>query len=651
MTAPAAAAQRAPHLILGTAGHIDHGKSTLVQALTGTDPDRLAEEKRRGITIELGFARLELPDGTALGVVDVPGHERFVRQMIAGSTGIDLALLCIAADDGVMPQTDEHLAVLELLGIERCIVALTKTDLVDEDWVELIAEEVRARLASTSYADARIVPVSARTGAGLDDLRCALADLASGLVRAKDAAEARLPIDRSFSIKGSGTVVTGTLWSGSISPGDELEVLPGGKRARVRGVQVHGQPVERADAGNRVAVNLGALGVDDARPGRWIAAPGTVGSTDRFDAELTYLGMEGTAAPLATGTQVRVAHGTAEVPGRVLLMDGQPEMAPQEKAYAQIRLDEPLPLAGGDRFVLRALTPVRVIGGGVVLHAHPRRRTNLREGERALLDALRAQDAVAACDAAFAQQKAPVTAAEVAGTAGIAEEAAARRLEERLSARELVKLGDGPGAHYTTRAVLQKLDAALENALLRFHAEQPAATGISKGALAARLPGSLSEACVDALVERARSENRIVLDGGLIGHPKAGGGARKLEEQAAEAMGGILARAGATPPTVAELIAQAGVDSSVAHRALGALEKAGRIRRVSGELAFDASAYEALAAAAVALLREQGSATAAELKDALGVTRKYAIPLLEHLDAQGVTRRDGDVRVLGPKGA
>ena len=280
-------------VVLGTAGHIDHGKSTLVQALTGEDPDRLAEEKRRGITIELGFAQLELPDGSALGVVDVPGHERFVRQMIAGSTGIDLALLCIAADDGVMPQTEEHLAVLELLGIARCVVALTKRDLVDEEWAAFMADEVRGRLAGGPYADAAVVPVSARTGEGLDELRATLAEAARGLVRAKDGSSARLPVDRAFSIKGSGTVVTGTLWSGQVAPGDELEVLPGGTRARVRSAQIHGQPVERAKAGNRVALNLAGVDTGEVRPGMLLAAPGTVEPTDRFDAWLTYLGAPG----------------------------------------------------------------------------------------------------------------------------------------------------------------------------------------------------------------------------------------------------------------------------------------------------------------------------------------------------------------------
>ena len=287
-------------LVLGTAGHIDHGKSSLVLALTGTDPDRLAEEKQRGITIELGFARLALPDGTVLGVVDVPGHERFVRQMIAGSTGIDLALLCIAADDGIMPQTEEHLAVLELLGIRTCVVALTKTDLVDEEWALFMADEVRGRLAGTPFADADIVPVSSRTAAGLPELQEALTRAARTTRRAKAGSRLRLPVDRVFSIKGAGTVVTGTLWSGSARTGDEVEVLPSGLRTRVRSVQVHGEPVDRADAGHRVALNLNAVSTDEVRPGDFLAAPGAASATDRFDAHLAFLGVPGKGKPLVS---------------------------------------------------------------------------------------------------------------------------------------------------------------------------------------------------------------------------------------------------------------------------------------------------------------------------------------------------------------
>ena len=275
-------------LVLGTAGHIDHGKSSLVLALTGTDPDRLAEEKKRGITIELGFAQLTLPDGRTMGVVDVPGHERFVRHMIAGATGIDVALLVIAADDGVMPQTIEHAAVLETLGISRCVVALTKTDMVDAEWVEFMESEVRSFLETTPYANAPIVPVSSKTGTGLDDLLMALQNACKGAQRVHAGEAVRFPIDRAFSIKGAGTVVTGTLWSGIVQPGDSLELLPQNVICRVRSVQRHGADVARAQAGNRVAMNLVGVGTDEVHPGDFAATPGTVVPSDRFDAQFPW---------------------------------------------------------------------------------------------------------------------------------------------------------------------------------------------------------------------------------------------------------------------------------------------------------------------------------------------------------------------------
>ena len=641
----------APSFVLGTAGHIDHGKSALVKALTGTDPDRLEEEKRRGITIELGFAQMVLPDGTRMGVVDVPGHERFVRQMIAGATGVDLALLCVAADDGVMPQTDEHLSVLELLGVARCVVALTKTDLVDDEWAAFMADEVRARLRGTPYADASVVPVSARTGAGLDELRAALVAATCGLARTKGGADLRLPVDRVFSVRGSGTVVTGTLWSGRVAAGDEVEILPGSVCARVRGVQEHGVPVDVAEAGNRVALNLGAASTADVRPGMFLAAPGSVRPTDRFDAWVAYLGAGARGERLETGTRVRVAHGTAEVAGRVLFMDGCAAVQPREGAYAQIRLDDPLPLSGGDRFVVRSMTPVHVVGGGQVLHAHPRRRTNLREGERGLLDALRTGDVAAACAAAHSLTKGPTPAEAVAAVAGIAPADARRRLEDRVAAGEAVSIGLAGAPCYATRGVLQRQLAALENALLRFHAERPDTPGASKAALRDLLPGHVSDQAFDALVEHARAEGLVVVAEGLVGHPKAAGTARRREEQAAETLAAVLARAASAPPAVADLFKQAGLDASLGHRALGVLEKQGRARRVSGDFAFDADACAALERAVVDRLRACPGATAAELKNAMGVSRKHAIPLLEHFDAQGITKRDGDVRTLGPKGA
>ena len=624
-------------LVLGTAGHIDHGKSTLVQALTGTDPDRLSEEKQRGITIELGFAQLELPDGSAMGVVDVPGHERFVRQMIAGSTGIDVALLCIAADDGIMPQTDEHLAVLQLLAVPTCVVALTKCDLVDEEWALFMEDEVRTRLAGTPYAQAAIVPVSARTGQGLDELREAIQLAARGTASRAEQKAMRLPVDRSFTIKGAGTVVTGTLWSGIAHVGDEVEVLPSGLRTRIRGIQVHRQAVEQASSGHRTALNLNTVTTDDVRPGSFICTPDAVTPTDHFDADITYLGLPDQDKPLETGCRVHVAHGTTECIGRVLLMDGVKSISRGQTAAAQIRTECDLPVAYGDRFVIRSYSPVHVIGGGVVLRAHPKRTTTVTQADRTLLDALRSGNGAKAVQAAF----------DAAHATGLSLEQTADELEalaERGTA-EMLPGAAGASNRFATKRMLQKLSGAIENALLRFHSANPAATGISKEALRQACMPHCAPDAFDAVLARACAEGKAVADGGMISHPQAGAGARKLEEGNAEKLAELLAAAGPKPPAVADLLKQADLAPKQGYKALGLLEKQGRAIKASEEFYFDAAALAALEQAVRAALAN-GPASAADLKDAMGLSRKHAIPVLEHFDDTSVTRRVGDAREL-----
>ena len=636
-----------PDLVLGTAGHIDHGKSTLVQALTGTDPDRLAEEKQRGITIELGFAQLVLPDGTAMGVVDVPGHEKFVRQMIAGSTGIDVALLCIAADDGIMPQTEEHLAVLELLAIPTCVVALTKCDLVDDEWAAFMADEVRGRLAATPYANADVVPISSRTGAGLDELRAAIQKAAHATARRATSSTLRLPVDRSFTIKGAGTVITGTLWSGIAAVGDEVEIMPAGTRTRIRSVQVHGKPVDAAAAGHRTALNLNAVSIEQVRPGDFLCTPGSVAPTDHFDVDLTYLGTPGNDKPLESGSRVHVAHGTKECIGRVLLMDGLPSIAPGQKAAAQIRTEEDLPVSYGDRFVIRSYSPVHVVGGGVVLRAHPRRTTTINEGDKALLEALRSGDEAAAVQAAFAQAEYPVSAGEIAQATGLSAARAAKELAALVEARnaQRISTGNASAELFTTKRQLQKLSKAIENALLKFHAANPAATGIAKDALRQSVMPKASAEAFAAVLASAQASGQAVMCDGLVSHPQAGAGARVLEEQNAQKLSDILREAGVKPPFAEDLFTQADLAPKQAYKALGVLEKQGRIEKVNDDLFFDSQAFATLKTA-VAEQLAGGPASATELKDAMGLSRKHAIPVLEHLDGTGFTRRVGDAREL-----
>ncbi len=637
-------------LVLGTAGHIDHGKSSLVYALTGTDPDRLAEEKKRGITIELGFAQLSLPDGRTMGVVDVPGHERFVRHMIAGATGIDVALLVIAADDGVMPQTVEHTAVLETLGISRCVVALTKTDMVDAEWVEFMEGEIRTFLENTPYTKAPIVPVSAKTGAGLDDLRLALQNACKGARRTHAGEAVRFPIDRAFTIKGAGTVVTGTLWSGTVRPGDTLEILPQRMSCRVRSVQRHNEDVEAAHAGNRVAMNLGGVSTSDVHPGDFAATPGAIEASDRFDARFTYLDTAKAGKPLETGVRLHVAHGTREVLGRILFCDGIAEIKPGETCTAQLRLDQKLPLSSGDHFVVRTYSPMRVAGGGTVLLAHPRRRTNLAKGERTLHEALLAQDEQAAVEATATLMKLPFSAEAVGRYLDLPQEDVRDKLDAAAAAGRLMHIGSEEKPLFAPPALVRKYVSAIERALITFHAKNPTAAGMSKEELRQVSCPRADEACFDALLKEAVTTHVAVANAGLIGHPSAANSSQEAIDKAAKTLSCELAKAHMAPPVLTDLARETGIDLPLARKALAQLEREGRAFRISSELFFDGSAIEACKQALEEHLRGGGSGAAADLKDVMGTTRKYAIPLLERFDALGFTVREGNERRLGKRG-
>ncbi len=629
-----------PDLILGTAGHIDHGKSTLVHALTGTDPDRLAAEKERGITIELGFAKLELPSGIHMGVVDVPGHERFVRQMIAGATGVDIALLCIAADDGIMPQTEEHLAVLTLLGVPKLVVALTKSDLADEEWLEVIADDIRERLKSTPYANSPIVSVSARTGDGIDNLKAALDKAASQTHRSRTEGAFRLPVDRSFAIKGAGTVITGTLWSGVVNVGDEVEILPAGKLSRVRSIQVHNQPVESAGPGHRTALNLNGVSTDEVRPGDFLCTPGSLTPSDHFDVEFTYLGLPGSTKPLQSGSRVHVAHGTKEVVGRILLMDDN-SIAPGTTALAQIRTEGDLSVARSDRFIIRSYSPVFVIGGGQILRAHPRRSTNLSDGEQKLVEALQSNDNTRAIQAVIESASIPLGVDEVANMVGLLPDQTRNELTNLTKAGAITQIGEA----FATKSLIQKLTSKIENTLMKYHSANPQATGMSKGALIAAVCPKCPEATFNAVLEYACKQGKAVFAEGEVSHPTEGAGARKLEEQAAEKLSSALKAAGSTPAFAKDLIAEAGLTAQAGYKAFGKLEATDRAVKVNNDLYFDATVFKQFEQALRTKLAD-GPASAADLKDAMGTSRKYAIPLLEYFDSIGITRRVGDAREL-----
>ncbi len=632
-----------PNLVLGTAGHIDHGKSSLVLALTGTDPDRLSEEKKRGITIELGFARLDLGDGRSMGVVDVPGHEKFVRQMIAGSTGIDVALLVIAADDGIMPQTLEHLAVLQTLGVPTCVVALTKIDLCDADWAALVTEDIHALLAGTPYADAPIVPCSSRTGAGVEDVRAALAQASRRAAALHRSAGMRQPVDRVFSIRGAGTVITGTLWSGTARTGDIVEILPRKRTCRIRSVQMHDEPVDVAAAGNRVALNLVDVKTDEVRPGDFLATPGLIEPTLRFDTHFTYLDTAKSGKPLESGARLHVSHGTKEVLGRVLFADGREKLSSGESCFAQIRLEVPLPVSLGDRFIVRTYSPVHVAGGGQVLQAHPRARTNLHE-EASVLEALASNNRQEAVKLVLEQRSVPMTAHDLAMQFGFDEDSARELLRAEVDARRGCTVGE---AWFSTPSAVARSVSAIERALLAFHAENPAKPGLQKEELRQRSMSHLDAACFDELLSKAVEAHAAVLAGGLVGHPTVQGAAKAAENAAMETLAAALKAHGLMPPPLSELVEETGLDPSLARRALARMREEGAVYRVSSELFYDGPAVEACKQAIAEVLRSGGEGTIAGMKDAMGgISRKFAVPLLEAFDAEGLTVRDGAVRRL-----
>ena len=621
--------------VIGTAGHIDHGKTALVKALTGVDTDRWEEEKRRGITIDLGFAPLPLGDDVQASVVDVPGHEGFVRNMLAGATGIDVALLVIAADEGIMPQTEEHLAIVELLGVRRGIPVITKRDLVDAEWLELVQGEVAARLAASRVRWERAVAVSALTGEGLDELRGALGRVAADLVERPAADLFRLPIDRVFAVAGAGTVVTGSTWSGGVAVGESVRLLPLGRDVRVRSIEVHGESAARAVPGRRTALAL--VGVDKSELARGdvaVTGPGWH-ATGMLDAAVELL--RGAHKPLASRTRVRVHLGTAEVLARVVQTRA---IGPGETGPARLVLETPLVARGGDRFVLRSFSPVTTIGGGVVLDPFPPQRTRLRR-RRIVADRTPAQR----LEALVVE----------AGLAGVATDTLAVRLgvAPRRVTNVIAEVGDGLlalGEMLVASAAVTAEAARLAEVLRRHHKEHPLDPGMSLQALRATVGGGAASspppaAVVDAVLEQGVRGRKLEIVESVARVPgwrpafdaRASGARDQVARRVAEAKWQV--------PTVAELereLPNAPVRAVLAH-----LAREGVVEQMDQERYAAAPALAEFRAVLEATLTELGSATPAELRDRLGLTRKYLIPLLEWADRRGVTRRAGDARVLG----
>src|SRR3990172_1567810 len=635
-------------VIIGTAGHIDHGKSSLVRALTGTDPDRLKEEKERGITIELGFAHLSLPSGTLAGIVDVPGHERFVRTMVAGAAGVDIVLLVVAADEGVMPQTREHLDICRLLAVRHGIVVLNKCDKAENEWMDLQEEEIRTAVRGTFLEDAPIVRVSAATGEGLPGLVSAIDRIAAGIPGKDSSNLFRLPVDRSFTMKGFGTVVTGTVIGGSVATGEEVAILPGGTVARVRGLQVHGGPVERSSAGTRTAVNLQGLEKESAPRRSVMCRPGTFTPTKSAEVFVEYLPL--VPKPLRHRGQVSFHAGTFSCVGRILLY-GQAEIPPGGSGYGRVLLSGETVLSGGDRFILRGFSPLAnfgyTVGGGTVLHPTPPARRGTGKAVPEALSRLRSEDPAERVLAAVEDAGAAgITSTDVAVVAGLGAERTRGALT-KLAAERMVAEVPVSGKIWHRSAISTASDFCAQ-ALKQLHDRHPERGGFPREEIASLFPVPPDPAFLSLALEENPS---IARQGELHLLP-----ARKPKEVE---LGSPLARriaegvraAGDNAPGRTELLeAVKGIsaDPRAVDKVVDGLARAGEVVRVK-ELLFDAAALRGIQEKLVAFLSKRDEVTVPEFKTMTGLSRKYIIPLLEHFDERKVTLRVGDKRVLRKK--
>ena len=621
-------------IVIGTAGHVDHGKTALVRALTGVETDRWMEERKRGLTIDLGFARLDLDPGLETGIVDVPGHEDFLKNMLAGATGIDILLLVVAADEGPMPQTHEHLAIARLLDIRRGVVALTKSDRVDEEWLELASETTRELLdedhARTSW---EIVPVSALTGDGIEPLREALRESTSGIRARRVDDRFRLPVDRSFSIRGTGTVVTGTVWSGSVSVGDTVSVFPGGDSARVRALQVHEDPRPRVTAGRRCAVALVGIAPASVERGSVLADPSEWTSSERLGVRVRALG--GRDRPLLHGQRLRVYLGTREVMARLQTADRR-SIAPGATAWAVLALEAPLLARARDRAILRFYSPVTTIGGIRVAELNPPPDWPGRtEAWRQILDGA-PPEAVAAAVAQEGLRGLPVAASSILlGRRSPTLEAAAAKAG-------CVRIG---GRWFAADAVAEAMEA-VEESMARLHAADRRAPGVSKEAVRSAMAPHCDLELAETAVRQLLADRRLLESGPRLALPDHAPRLTPQEEEGRAQLAGTIEAAGLQPPLVTELGRTLRLDRAVLDDLLRLLQDSGTTKAVTPELHVAAAALETMEARVRELLADGAPAPPARFKETFGLSRKYLIPLLEYLDREGVTRRTTEGRVL-----
>lgn len=632
-------------LIIGTAGHVDHGKTMLVRALTGIDTDRLKEEKDRGISIELGFAFIDLPGGKRAGIVDVPGHEKFIKNMLAGAGGMDIVILVIAADEGVMPQTREHLDIIQLLQIKHGVVALTKIDMVDEEWAGLVREEVREFLSETVLDGAPLVEVSSVTGQGIDELKSVLARMAEEVEGRSFSGPMRLPVDRVFSVTGFGTVVTGTLISGTASVGDQVEVMPRGLPSKIRNIHVHGKKVDRAGAGQRVAINITGLEVEQIQRGSVVSAPGFLKPSFRVDVRLHLLQ---SAKVLKNRARVRLYMGTAEVFGRARLLD-RDQLEPGEWAYAQFELEEEAVAVKGDRFVIRSYSPMRTIGGGSVIDIGSRKHRRHRED---VLDSISTRERgtpVELVRQILSGRTAVMAAGEIARAAGLSDVEAGEALAGLARSGEIRRI-EGEGAEfYLSAEVYSKWSSEVVGLAVDYHRDYPLREGYPREELRSRKFSHLNSRQFQLLVQSLEMDGIIKAGPKTICspdfEPEPGPGLKekitiiesKFKESAMQ------------PPAWDDAVTASGLGQPVAGEVLHYLFRKGILVKVAEDLYFHVTAIDEARSRLAGFFSSRKEMSVGEARDIFNTSRKFALPVLEYFDKEKITRRVGDMRVAGVK--
>lgn len=632
--------------VIGTAGHVDHGKSTLVEALTGVHPDRLKEEREREMTIDLGFGWLTLPGGESIGIVDVPGHIDFIENMLAGVGGIDAALFVVAADEGVMPQTTEHLAILNLLKVEAGLVALTKIDLVDEEWLELVSDDLKRAFRGSVLDGAPILPVSARRGDGVSELLHALEALLSERPPRIDRGRPRLSIDRVFSIAGFGTVVTGTLIDGSLSIGDEIELLPSGLRARIRGLQTHKTQIEHAVPGSRVAINLSGIDKAQVKRGDVVTRPGWLRPTLLLDTRFEHLSDpwssllvdrsgERKKPPLKHNTQVNFFLGAAQVQARVRLIGDKALPAGQE-GWIQFELAEPLPVAKGDRFIVRLPSPSITLGGGTVIDPHPGRKHRRFKPEVIARLQMLAQGSPSELLLHELDTRGPMPLSDLFRHVNLAEDVAQNALNELEQSNDVLRIG---GDIVASQAGWHAMQSTLTAELQSYHRTNPLRSGMPREEFKSRL--KLDAKVFNAVIRHAAQAGVLSESPTHLHAPDFKVSFTSQQQQTIDA---LLARFKKEPwstPSIKETEALVGAD------VLAALIELGQVRKISNEVLLLPETYQAAERAVIDHVRASGSITVAQTRDLFNTSRKYALALMEYLDAKGITKRIGDERVLG----